>query len=398
MKDEWRVGDKRLYEIGLQGRYNNLGEWKPIFYPGKSEQLSKDAESLSDDPDVQGILFYMMCTGYRVIEFIARTKIELPNRFLGYAEKFNLWKCTPIDGSSPTEQNDCIYDGWFELDSVGPEYIRSVIATIDVVLNKLAFSFDTAVKWRVKYSTLISVSGRAKPSEEDLHVLDSTLRNFPQTGDAIILDAALDWYNHAMSTRNTFIAFICYYIAIESVAISVADGKANFGLKYSRPTKEERKKERVECIRRKYDDLYTNDPHKFVEEAYIECIYGLKKKTHLIAEQVFGPDHKYLKALFEKRENYSLSDIRGKLAHGAVTLLDKEDEKLVGDRLPEIAEISKEFLTRIIFSLRPTDSLPSWSKQHTASYSFNDPRTILVATKDNIFPNKDWRIRPEWCD
>jgi hypothetical protein len=27
LKDEWRVGDKRLYEIGLPGRYNKPGEW-----------------------------------------------------------------------------------------------------------------------------------------------------------------------------------------------------------------------------------------------------------------------------------------------------------------------------------------------------------------------------------
>jgi hypothetical protein len=200
-----------------------------------------------------------------------------------------------------------------------------------------------------------------------------------------------------MSTRNIFIAFLCYYIAIESVAVSVADGKADFGLGYSRPTKKERKEERVECIRKIHDVLYAKDPHKFVEEAS-KCIYGFGKKTRLITEQVFGSDHKYIKALFEKREGYSLSDIRNKLAHGAITLLDKEDERLVRNRCGEIAEISKEFLTRIILSLKPTDPLPTWSGQYSVSLSFNDPRTILVTTKDNIFPNKDWRIRPKWCD
>jgi hypothetical protein len=400
LKYEWRVGAKRLYEIGLQGRYNKLGEWKPIIYPGNSEHLSEDASSLSDDPEVQGILFYMMCTGHKVIEFVVRANIELPSKFLGYAEKFNLWKCPPIDGSSPAGQSDWIYDGWFELDSVDTEHIRLVIATIGTILNKLAFSYDTAVKWRIKYSTLVTQPGCAKPSEKDLHILESMLKNSPQanTNDSLILETALDWYNHALSTRNIFIAFLCYYIAIESVSVSVADGNADFGLGYSRPTKEERKREKVECIKRKHDDLYTNDPHKFVEEAYIECIYGLKKKTRLIAEQVFGPDHAHLKALFEKREGYSLSDIRSKLAHGAVTLLVKEDERLVRNRCGEIAEISKEFLTRIILSLKPTDPLPTWSGLHSASLSFNDPRTLLVATTDNFHPDTDWRIKSEWCD
>jgi len=39
LRDEWRVGDKRLYEIGLQGRYNEIGEWKPLIYPGKWDEL-----------------------------------------------------------------------------------------------------------------------------------------------------------------------------------------------------------------------------------------------------------------------------------------------------------------------------------------------------------------------
>ena len=42
---EWRIKDKRLYEVGLPGRYNKSGEWKPLVYPppGKPERLKKIA-------------------------------------------------------------------------------------------------------------------------------------------------------------------------------------------------------------------------------------------------------------------------------------------------------------------------------------------------------------------
>ena len=56
----------------MPGRYNKLGEWKPIIYPGKTDTLHKDAMEMSEDDEVRGTLFYMMCTGYRVIEFAAR--------------------------------------------------------------------------------------------------------------------------------------------------------------------------------------------------------------------------------------------------------------------------------------------------------------------------------------
>ena len=52
--------------------------------------------------------------------------------------------------------------------------------------------------------------------------------------------------------------------------------------------------------------------------------------------------------LFEKAtDGYSLTSIRGELAHGGVTLMDRNHERLVRSRLHEIEEISKEFLARM---------------------------------------------------
>src|SRR2546427_13263611 len=103
----------------------------------------------------------------------------------------------------------------------------STIAMIGVAANRMAFAYGGAVDWRIKYR-MVERSGSgscATPSREDLHILDALLRNFPQTDDAIILDAAIDWYNRGRSSRNIFTAFLCYYIALESVSVAVADRK-----------------------------------------------------------------------------------------------------------------------------------------------------------------------------
>jgi hypothetical protein len=400
LRHEWRVGEKRLYEVGLPGRYNKVGEWKPIIYPGDSSALQKDARALSKDPEVQGVLFYMMCTGHRVIEFVARTTIELPvEGFTTFSNKLHLWKCPDNKDVSPPNVNVRIYDGWLELESTDPEYIRSGIATIAIALNRMAFAYGAAIDWRIKYTTVIGTGSYATPSKEDLSHLDAMLRNFLKTEDAMILEAAIDWYNRGRTSRNIFNRFLCYYIALESISVAVADGEADFGLEYSRESKAERRHKRMDCVQEKYKALYSKNPLKFVEESYFDCIVGLKEKTRRVAEVVFGSGHEYLEILFKKSvDGYSLSDIRGRLAHGGVTLIDRQDESLVRNRLHEIEEITKDFLTRIIFLLKPADSLPSWSGRHAVYLSAADPRTTLVATKESIFPTTDWRIRPEWCD
>ncbi|HET8760173.1 MAG TPA: hypothetical protein VFN94_03845, partial [Nitrospiria bacterium] len=81
-----------------------------------------------------------------------------------------------------------------------------------------------------------------------------------------------------------------------------------------------------------------------------------------------------------------------------VTLISREDEKLVRSRLHEIAEIAKEFLIRTVFLLQQSEPIPAWSGRRTSSISMADSRATLVVTDERILPTKDWKIKPEWCD
>ena len=397
LKDEWRIGEKRLYEIGLPGRYNKLGEWKPLIYPGNSDSLQKDASTLSEDPDVQGILFYMMCTGHRAIEFVVLTAIDLPSEHLGFGGKFFLYKCPPLDKDSKIDHNFQIYDGTLLLDKVEPDYIFSAIATIGVAVNRIAFAYEGNIHWRLKYNTLFSERGCATPTEEDLKILESIFNSFPEDKDAEIIDAAIDWFNRGKTTRNIFTAFLCYYIAIESVAIAIAKGQAGLDFHQSQDYNHETDSKKIECIQLKYEELFETEPIEFVTQAYFDCVVSLRRRVQRGLELVFGHDHKYISVMFDKIDGFSLNDIRSKVAHGGFNLLDHENEKLVRSRIGELEEISRDFLIRIIFSLKPADSIPDWSRMHRASLNFNDPRCTLVSSREDIFPNKDWRIRPEWC-
>ena len=117
---------------------------------------------------------------------------------------------------------------------------------------------------------------------------------------------------------------------------------------------------------------------------------------------VFGEDSRYIKDLFENAEGenkYSLYQIRNKIAHGNLTLLNKNDVELVRSRLWDMNNIAKELIMRLSCSLKPSDKLPKWSEIRGMAISGYDPRAFLIANNDKMFPkDADWRIKSEWFD
>lgn len=398
LKHEWRVGKKRLYEIGLPGRYNKLGEWKPLIYPGSTDSLQSEVVSLSKDPRVQGSIFYMMCTGHRVMEFVIFSTLYLPIGHATLGNKIHLWKCPPLDEEKYFHHNIHIYDGWIELDTPDAEHIKVAIDSIGITANRLAFTYGASVKWCVKYNMVYSGGGYASPTENDLEILNDSLKNFPINEDAMVLDSAIDWFNHGKNSTNIFTRFLCYYIALESITIAITDGKADFGLGYNRQSRDNIQEEKKKCIEEKYNRLFKEDPIKFVRDAYFECHESLKSKTRQVVNLVFGQNHDYIQKLFSKERGWSLSDIRGALAHGELSYLDDNHRELVTERIYDIELITRDLIHRLNFRLKPEDNMPSWSNRHAMSCSTADPRMTLVVSDEKIIPNKDWRIRADWCE
>jgi hypothetical protein len=395
--DEWRVGEKLLYQIGLPGRYNELGEWKPISYPGDYEPIRARAEALSPDPDVQGALFYIMCTSHWVVEFALLAPMELPSAQVTLGERFHLYRCPPLQGLAEGTRYERVYDGWWDLESIEPDAIRLAISEIGLHVNMMALAYRVSASWQLKYRIRDISRGCTRPSEDGLPALDSMLGNLSRTEDAFVLHAAIDWYNRGTSARNVFAEFLCYYIAMESVAIALHEGKADFGMGYvpARVPRKQRDQQRDECIARKYEELYTTSPTRFVEEAYSQCVVGLAQRVRGAAEHIFSHNHKHVKALFEERDGYSLSSMRSAIAHGRLSLRRREHEDLVWGRVGEMSRIAREFLMRLALRLGPEAAVPRWPQSTFIGVGGFDPRGFLVASQE-LLPNKDWRIRPEW--
>ena len=398
MRDEWRIGEKRLYEVGLPGRYNKYGEWKPLVYPGKSDTLQMEVSSFSKDPKIQGSYFYMMCTGHRVVEFVICSNLNLPIEYSTFGNKLYLYKCSPTDEEGFPISNMHIYDGWIELDSIDVNSIKNAINYIDIVTSRLAFAFNCSMRWCVKYNMSYIKGGFASPTKQDILFLNKFLKNFPANEDAIILDSAIGWFNHGKNSTNIFTQFLCYYIVLESIAIAITDGKGDFGLIFTKKTKDKEKELKIRCIRAKYKEIYKLDPIKFINKAYFDCCGTLKSKTQEIIKLIFGDKHEYFKKLFEKEKGESLYDIRGALAHGRLSYSDELHRKIVEDRIYDIERISRDLIFRLILKLEPGEKIRYWSGKHALFASTSDPRTTLVVSDEKIIPNKDWHIRAEWCN
>ena len=398
--NEYRVEGKRLYEIPLPGRYNKLGEWRPLIYPGDAKHLIKESQELSDDPDVQGVLLYLRLTGHRCIEFALRANLELPGEFTGTeSNDVLLWKCPPPD--DPSNSNVRVYDGLFDLKTGDVEEIEQCLQSLNWLLAMMFFPYGATYSWRNKYRMVLGGTGLLQPTHEEMKTVDSLLKRFPYGGDGNILSGGIDWYNMGNSSSNPFTSFLCYYVAFESVAISIFDG-ADLGIDHpEKLTKPERRAQAIKCIEEKQDQLLADSPIKFVEQAYFECVKGLKARATAIAKTVFGESHPYVQALFVKSAptGVSLSDLRSELAHGGMTLLNQRHEDLIRHRVHEMGSIAREFLLRVLFRLRPDERLPAWSQHFALGMSTADPRTTMWTTTDKVFPQgTSWKIRPEWCE
>lgn len=396
LKKEWMVDGKLLWQIGITGKYNKLGEWKPIVYPGETKHIEERLQQESDNYDVQGVLFYIYTTCHHVIEFVVKSPVDLPIKsVLTIGNKFHIWKC-PVD-KTDSEQS-ILYDGWLSLESIEPDYIEAALEYINLSVNRIGFIYDRPINWYLKYKRDIAGSGQAKVTKRDLKLFGKFLEVFPKSEDSFYLDYSIDWHNHANISKNPFIRFLCYFIAIESLALAITEARANLNIGYHKTNKAKRKEDRLKCISYYFDQLYSTDPTKFISESYFNCVVSLKERLKEITEILFGEEHAYIKLLFEKRDGHSLSSIRSDLAHGKLSLLNRKHASLVRKRVPEIAEISKEFISRIIYNLDRSKKVPVWSRKFMLSLQMSDPRSTSFVSHDAMIARKDWKIRKEWCD
>ena len=212
------------------------------------------------------------------------------------------------------------------------------------------------------------------------------------------LDLAIGWYNAAHNAADPLTGFLCYFNAIEVLIEGVWDGDLALPSgPIIKQSKSERRLWRRECVQQLYEALFPEDPERFAQEVYFNCLQQLAKRRRDVANAIWGLNNPTITDLFDSRDGHpSLTEIRNRVAHGRASLLNPDDVVLVKKRLGNLAEIAKEFILRLLLKKMPNDSVEFWSRHYNLSMSMADPRSTMVTNTMKIFPSTDWEIRSDW--
>ncbi|QQG45567.1 MAG: hypothetical protein HYW89_01400 [Candidatus Sungiibacteriota bacterium] len=384
----------------IDGRYNTIGEWKPLIYVGDSSPIQREVRELcknEKDKRIDGCLFYIAITSHQVIEFVVVTNFEIPNDFITTTVgklKIELHKIAMPVPPNSHGYNTVVYDGTAYLLDHEIETIRDALDVIGVLVNRMAFRIRAKAIWFQKYDVYGAGHGKSDLSDEDFEELRQYMLGL-KTADAAFIDTAISWYTTGRSATNESTQFMNYYIAVESLAIVFVDGMLDaskeFGIEV--PSASERKQCTAECIRRLHDALYQADPSGFVTGSYSQCIRSLRAKTELALAKVFGEDHEFTKGFFDSSEGKSIYRLRNDLAHGNFNLIDRDELHQIRNKLPLLEDIAFAFIMRL--SLGKNQKYKK-ANRFSMSIKFDSPRDTKIASNLNMFPRKDWRIQWEW--
>lgn len=260
-----------------------------------------------------------------------------------------------------------------------------------------AFAYDNPVKWQVKYMIKGHQRGAAAPNKKDLPLLRKVIKATQELND-ITVDTAISWYRLGQLTDDKLNAFLCFHIAIEGLAIKLANGELAaskfFGLEAEN---KDAQNERMKAIFDEYyKDYYSTNLKKLIEGAYNDGLKSITAKMKQAFIGVFGKNNPVIDEYF--KGDKSLNSLRGQLAHGEYSDWHYNQYIEVWKKLSDIEEIAKAFITRVVLQIKPGVKRPTWQRTHSMSVGMDNPKGTLVATRLDIFPTKDWTIKAEWID
>lgn len=399
-----------IYDKPLPMRYNLYGEWRPLVNISgvPIDEIDKKVKSLTEnyaDERVKGIIKYIIATGFPVIEFIVKTKFQLPYPDVGIEHEgrhLHMRAIEVIGPDSNLQTNLQIYDGSLELlidkDNIDVEKIVAGLELIDVFLHRLAFGADSKLEWFIKYHYESSEDGVKNIKIQEYELITQYIKEF-KGEDNFILDAVVSWYLMAKRADNIFIKFLNYYIALEALALNLLTGDMVVSEKYkiSKISKEEKGKIIENCITYllKESNLSATS-EKYIREAYGQCILANYKKTLKALELVFGVNDENVEIFKKKIKGNNLYDLRNKLAHGSFKILEQKDQEAVKDRINDLEILTKAFIIKVLHGLKPGEKYIKINPPFKLAIMMADPRSFGIATDLNMSINKDWRIKLEW--
>ena len=350
-------------------RYNNWGEREPIVCSDSNKNFAAmTIASRSDlsDPEKSAKFSYDI-TGCKGFEFVAfsNAKLERPTQL---ANNIILFPCfhksitglslnDPMVRASMIMSNSAryVYDGWLPIDEMSEPTIRSKIRILREVISAFSIVSGSNFEWEAKYPV-------AKSSGESHHLNGAdidTLEKFANQIDCLsdndrtALFRSIGWLSRSINQTDLEAKFLFAVLSIESFATYIEekseDNSAFVALRGNKKSKNERRKDREECIKNTMSILLEIDTSRAVSEAYFNCVVGIKKRLDEHLGRVMGKDDKGYKMFFlGSDDDISLYMIRHTIAHGIHDVLSDSALIKIEANQHKVIQFAKRYIWQVL--------------------------------------------------
>lgn len=242
-----------------------------------------------------------------------------------------------------------VYDGWIPIDDWNIANVRQAINSIEQVLSLFSLQGRNWFRWEPKYYKNERTANTTQFKDEnvkEIEKLNIYLDEIPNLTASIGKSAA--WLNQSIRTDEPAAKFLFCFLAIESL-ISFIESSESENVLHTLKSREISDESKIHCIEQLLETTFSETPIETIKNAYFDCVLTLSRILKDSIENIFGKDSNEYDMLFkEEIDGSTLYDIRHKIAHGRLNVLEDAEIYRINKRIWDIEKLSRAYLNYII--------------------------------------------------
>ena len=346
-------------------RYNKWREWKPIQSTLNMEEHSKAmlAALAIRGNELEAAHNYTAHTGFDGIEFVVIGSYKDKAPFRKLAHGIVLVPCADVleDQSNPTSmlgRTRFLYDGWLPLTNTSLDGLREGLRWIDETIAMLTYSLRSSATWFPKYIETCPKHGeyRSLQDSDECLFADATT-DFAMLPEAVrdAVSRAAHWLQHGQQQRRSTDTFLSYWLAFESLILTLFDVGPEVGLviedEYEGMSKKARKSAKGRAILELIDPVEEKTASELVSRAYFDIVTGIGKRVRKTLPVVLGEGHQDVDWPYTAKLGIEPTTLRSNLVHGGLSATELETRYDLVTMCSELELLTREIIHRTLHQL-----------------------------------------------
>jgi hypothetical protein len=346
-------------------RYNRWREWKPIISKlpiTEHGQVLQQALGLGSN-EVEAAFKYTALTGFEGIEFVVIASHRDTAPFRRLAHGITLVPCPDVLAHAENPmllgaQSKFLYDGWLPLPSTSEEDLRRGLRLIDETIAILSYSLRSSASWFPKYFETCARHGEYRPlAEADEPLFDDATHDYARLPESLreAVSRAAHWLQHGRQQRRKTDTFLAYWLAFESLVLTLFDVGPNVGLivepEYKGLPKKARRAAKGRAILELFERADETNAQQLAQTAYFEVVKGIGKRVRSTLAAILGATHEQVNWPYSEHGGITPSQLRSDLVHGGRSATELETKFNLVKMCSELELLTREIIRRTLHQL-----------------------------------------------